>query len=65
VAGRAYVLKLHQGKFMLCIRTNFFTERIGKHWNKFFGELVESPSLNVFKNCLLCGAQGHDLGVGC
>ena len=33
----------------LAIRENFFTKTVVKHWSR---ELVESPSLNVFKNCL-------------
>ncbi|TRZ11447.1 hypothetical protein HGM15179_015665 [Zosterops borbonicus] len=49
---RRHSLKLCQGKYRLDIRKKLFTQRVIKYWNYLPREVVESPSLDVFKRKL-------------
>ena len=44
--------KLLHGTFRLDIMENFFTARVVRHGNRLPGEVVESPSLEVFRKCV-------------
>ena len=50
--------KMHQGRFKLGIRKNFFAERVVRYWKRLPREVVESPSLKVFKQCVDMAVQG-------
>ena len=44
--------KLKHRKFRLNMRKNFFTLRLMERWDRLPRDVVDSPSLEIFKTCL-------------
>ncbi|KFQ14752.1 hypothetical protein N330_01156, partial [Leptosomus discolor] len=41
--------RLKEGRFRLDMKKKFFTVRVMRHWNRLPREIVDAPSLEMFK----------------
>ena len=49
---RSNALKLEHRKFCINMQKNFLMARVTEHWNRLPREVVESPSVEIFKTLL-------------
>lgn len=55
----------HIGNWILCVRKNFYTEKVVRHWDRLLRAVMESPSLKAFKRCVLVTRlRGEHGGAG-
>ena len=59
---RLNMCTLEDGKFHLNMKNNFFSLRVTEHWNRLPREVVESPSLEIFKTQLGAFCMWPDVG---